>query len=277
MSKDFSNLLGGAFANKVSEEDGIRSKVVIRENLKALIPPLTQEELSQLELNLFNDGIREPLILWQVEDEYVLVDGHNRYSFCQKFKRKFPFKVMQFESEEDVKDWMVKNQLGRRNLSPEQQSYLRGLRYLHERTAQPEEKFTGQNVPRKKEDTSERLASEYNVSPKTIKRDAQFAQGVDLIGQENPELKREILQGKTKIKKKDIEALVRKPKEDKRELASYDKPKPSANELASIAIQYVQIERKSFEEVLQELSLSSEHLNPIEFFITWNKQKPQNT
>jgi ParB-like chromosome segregation protein Spo0J len=270
MSKDFKNLLDGALANKVNADDDVRSKVVIRENLKELIPPLSQEELNQLETNLFSEGIREPLILWQVEDEYVIVDGHNRYSFCQKFKWKFPFKIMHFENEDEVKDWMVKNQLGRRNLSPEQQSYLRGLRYLSERTIQSDENLTGQNVPRKREDTSERLASEYNVSPKTIKRDAQFAQGVDLIGKENPELKKEILQGKSKIKKKDIESLVRKPKQTG---SLESKIKMSAQEIASIAIEYAKTEKRTFDEVIQDLSLDVRNLQAIEFFVTWSKSQ----
>lgn len=276
MSKDFSNLLGGALANKVSEEDEIRSKIVIRENLKSLIPPLSQEEIDQLERNIFREGVREPLILWKVGDEYVLVDGHNRYSICQKFKWKFPFKLMPFTDEEEAKDWMVKNQLGRRNLSPEQQSYLRGLRYLHERTAQDNENLTGQNVPRKKEDTSERLASEYNVSPKTIKRDAQFAQGVELIGKENPELKKEILKGKSKISKKDVGALVKKPRKEIKASKTMERPRLTVNELAAIAIKYAMTETKSFNEVAQELSLNCDQLEPIEFFVTWNNARLAN-
>lgn len=273
MSKDFSNLLGGAIANKVNDEADIRSKIVIRESLKALIPPLSSEELSQLELNISNEGVREPLILWPLENQYVLVDGHNRYSICQKLKLTFPFKLIPFKNEDEAKDWMVKNQLGRRNLSPEQQSYLRGLRYLHERTTQHAENLTGQNVPRKKEDTSERLASEYHVSAKTIKRDAQFALGLDQIGQENPELKKEILSGESKIKKKDVEAMIRKPKKETKVETTPSKLKLSVNELADIAIKYAKTETKSFDEVVNDLSLNSDQLEPVEFFVTWSNSK----
>ena len=52
----------------------------------------------------------------------------------------------------------------------------------------------GQNVPSEKI-TEERLAKEYNVSAKTIKRDAEFAEGLEKI---NTELRNNILEGKIK-------------------------------------------------------------------------------
>jgi hypothetical protein len=45
MKKDFSNLLGGAIVNKKSDELNIRERIVIREDFKALIPPLAPDEL----------------------------------------------------------------------------------------------------------------------------------------------------------------------------------------------------------------------------------------
>jgi predicted DNA-binding transcriptional regulator YafY len=56
----------------------------------------------------------------------------------------------------------------------------------------------------KKESTSQRLAKQYNVSEKTIKRDAEFAEGIGMLA---PELKKDILGGKVKVKKVDIQQL----------------------------------------------------------------------
>ena len=45
------------------------------------IPPLTFEELEQLEKNIVNDGkVINPIIVWN----RLIVDGHNRYAILQK-------------------------------------------------------------------------------------------------------------------------------------------------------------------------------------------------
>ncbi len=94
----------------------------------------------------------------------------------------------------EVRDYMIDNQLGRRNLIPEQASYLRGLRYNSEKLIKGKyerQEHMGQNVPyelmAKKETTSARLSKQYKVSEKTIKRDAEFAEGLNLL---SPELKK---------------------------------------------------------------------------------------
>lgn len=86
--------------------------IEIKEEFKKLIPALTAEEFKQLEENILKDGIRDPLVLWNG----YLIDGHNRYQIA--FKHGLEYKTIdkEFDSELDVKIWMVKNQFGRRNL-----------------------------------------------------------------------------------------------------------------------------------------------------------------
>ena len=64
MSKNFSNLLGGAVAGQESIKQDIRNQIVIREEFKALISPLTNEELDQLEDNILKEGVRDPIVIW---------------------------------------------------------------------------------------------------------------------------------------------------------------------------------------------------------------------
>ena len=92
----------------------------INPELKALIPPLTSEEFAQLEANVLAEGIREPIITWQG----TIVDGHNRYELAQMYDLPFKVKEMQFSTMEDCKEWMIRNQFGRRNLSNYQRSVL---------------------------------------------------------------------------------------------------------------------------------------------------------
>ena len=91
------------------------------------IPPLTDDEYKQLEENILKEGkLLSPLIVWN----NTLVDGHNRYAILQKHPEiYFSTMPLRFESREEVLAWICKNQLGRRNLTPEQKKFLVGKQY----------------------------------------------------------------------------------------------------------------------------------------------------
>ena len=88
----------------------------IDQEFKALIPPLSKEEFEQLEENCLRDGIRDSLIVWDDNGEFVLVDGHNRYEIAQKHNLSYNHKRMTFPNREAVIEWIITNQLGRRNI-----------------------------------------------------------------------------------------------------------------------------------------------------------------
>jgi len=190
----------------VKSVTSVEVEVTILPELRDLIPPLGQEEFAQLEANILAEGCREPLLLWtNPEGKHILIDGHNRHRICQKHGLKFEISSKAFADLEAVKSWMIDNQLGRRNLKPEQVSYLRGLRYNTEKQAKGgDRKSKGHFVTL---NASEKLADEYKVSERTIKRDAEFAKGLDFIGQANPDLKKQILAGEVKVKKSDVQLL----------------------------------------------------------------------
>ena len=85
----------------------------VNDELKALIPPLTDKEYQTLEQNIINEGCRDALIVWND----VIVDGHNRFEICQKHGIQYNVQDYEFNSLDDVKVWMIKNQDGRRNLT----------------------------------------------------------------------------------------------------------------------------------------------------------------
>lgn len=182
-------------------------EVTILPELRDFIPPLGQEEFAQLEANILAEGCREPLLLWtNSEGKHILIDGHNRYRICQKHGLRFETASKSFVDLSAVKSWMIDNQLGRRNLKPEQISYLRGVRYRTEKQAKGgDRKSKSQNGLLIS--TAQQLGREYHVSKNTIKRDADFAEGLDRIGQANPDLRKQILAGKLKIKKSDIQLV----------------------------------------------------------------------
>lgn len=87
--------------------------MIINDSFKKLIPPLTPDEYAQLEANCLADGIRDPLVVWQG----VLIDGHNRLAIAEKHGLDYTVVEKEFEDENHVKIWMIRNQKGRRNLT----------------------------------------------------------------------------------------------------------------------------------------------------------------
>ena len=191
--------------------------LTIDNELRDLIPPLTSEEFEQLEQNILEEGIREALIVWNK----TIVDGHNRYDIALEHGLDYDIDEREFESKDEVINWMIDNQLGRRNLSPQQQSYLRGKRYSQEKksvtNASGVNQFSkvdgGQNVPQPK--TAERLAKQYGVTDRTIKRDEQFSKGVDNISRYQPELKNEILSGKSDFTSTEVRTFAKEEDPEK--------------------------------------------------------------
>jgi len=110
-------------------------EVTVDPKLQSLIPPLPPEEYAQLEANILKDGCREPLsVIEDVDDDmnpfYVILDGHNRYEICEAHGIKYELRLIKgLTSQEDVRLWIINNQLGRRNLTPEQVAYYRGEQY----------------------------------------------------------------------------------------------------------------------------------------------------
>ena len=87
--------------------------MIIDPKLKKYIRPLSKNEYQALESSILADGCRDALVVWGG----VLVDGHNRYEICTKHKIEFETVEMDFKNVDEVKEWMLLNQLGRRNLS----------------------------------------------------------------------------------------------------------------------------------------------------------------
>lgn len=92
----------------------------VNEEFKRLIPALSNEEFTQLERNILQDGIRDAIVVWND----TIIDGHNRFAIAQKHGLEFRTESKQFDTEADVKEWMIMHQFGRRNLSNYQRSVL---------------------------------------------------------------------------------------------------------------------------------------------------------
>lgn len=182
--------------------------IKVKSELQNFITPLSEDSREQLEENIKLNGCLDPLTLWDKKNgDLVLVDGHNRYQICSKHDIPFRVRIIKFGTEEEAKDWMINHQLGRRNLNPDQLSYFRGLKYERmkkKRGGYDKVLSSGQSGDK----TSEVLAREFNVSDRTILRDAEFAKGIEIIAKGNPKMKNDILLGRIKVKKSDVQTLA---------------------------------------------------------------------
>lgn len=171
----------------------------VNPKFKSLIPPLSAEEYTQLEQNILSDGCRDPLVTWNG----FLVDGHNRHRICTNHNIEFDSVEYEFDDEEEVIDWIIDNQLGRRNLDPTQASVLRGKQYNRlKRQGARTDLTSDQNDQRL--DTSEQLAVKHGVSSPTIRRDGQFAEAVEAL-----EIESEVFSHEIDLPKRDIVEAAR--------------------------------------------------------------------
>lgn len=162
--------------------------MTIDQEFKALIPPLSKEEFEQLEANCLRDGIRDNLIVWDNNGDFVLIDGHNRYEIAQKHNLPYNHKRMEFPNREAVIEWIILNQFGRRNLSAYDRSIL-ALKLKPVISAQAKERQAqagrGEEVQKSAQaKTRDELAKVAGVSHDTIHK-------VEVIQQKAPEEIRE--------------------------------------------------------------------------------------
>ena len=87
---------------------------------QSLIPPLTYEEKKMLEESILSEGCRDAIVVWND----TIIDGHNRYEICTKHGIPFETVSREFENRNDVIEWIIKNQFGRRNLPMHERARL---------------------------------------------------------------------------------------------------------------------------------------------------------
>ena len=184
-----------------------------------VIPPLTKDEYHQLEENILDDGrIIMPIAVWGD----IIVDGHNRYRIAREYGD-IPFSTTQldFANRYEVIAWICKNQLGRRNLSDEQKTYLLGKRYSAEKQIEMLRDESGRFTPLGQNDptgdsvrTSERIAKEIGKSEKYVRRADEYARALDLADSVCPGVKKDILLGVINPMTKEVVALLKADEKD---------------------------------------------------------------
>ncbi len=197
------------------------SQLKIDPEFQSKIPPLQFEEEQQLEQNIIAEGrLLNPIITW---NGYIL-DGHTRYRILKKHGFiKFEVEEIQLANKYEALAWICKNQLGRRNLSPERKKFLLGKEYESTKLAVGAPlgskhgiRKCGQNDHIFTESrTCQRIASEHGVGEKTVRRAEKYSQGIDAAEEAVPGAQEEILTGHIKATDEQIVALASISKEER--------------------------------------------------------------
>lgn len=149
-------------------------KLEIYSRFRDLLPPLSKTEFEQLEASVLDEGVREPIRVW----ENKIIDGHNRYKIAQENDLDFDTEEMIFPDEDAVCEWMIINQLGRRNLEQSLKTLFIGQLYELQKKRRGGDRKTpefieqnqsatvAQLIPEKS--TADKIAEDFNVSPRTV-------------------------------------------------------------------------------------------------------------
>lgn len=93
--------------------------------LESLIQPLTKNEYKALEQSILMEGMTEPIVVWS--ENAAIVDGHNRYRIMDDNRLAIGVSdvvAKDFDTIADVKVWMLRRQLSRRNVTAAQRAAM---------------------------------------------------------------------------------------------------------------------------------------------------------
>lgn len=184
-------------------------------DFQSIMPSLTDEEKKELEESLLKDGFKgAPIIVWHD----IIIDGHNRYKLCKKHDIPYEVRELEFDGKEEVIQWMVRAQLGRRNLQPGQKvDLVKKFKPIFEEQARKNRSESGgdrksksykksvmvnlpqpipseqSSKPKRNPTVAKQLADIAGISEKT------FRMGEKVLDSDREELKKQMLSGEKTV------------------------------------------------------------------------------
>ena len=216
--------------------------LVVDPEFKELIAALAAEEFAQLEASIIAEGCRDAIVVWvppapalghhkcyaegeqdihcdleagdgvwtcshcgyhPARFENIVIDGHNRLEICKRHDIPFDTVEVDLPDREAAMDWMDANQLGRRNLTPDQRSFMRGRRYNRTKKTKAQAGAIGGASQAADQmsvaNTAETLAAQHHVTERTIRRDGKRAEAIEKLAKTAPEAAKAVKDGKKRF------------------------------------------------------------------------------
>ena len=214
--------------------------LVIDKEFDELLPVLTLEEFERLEQSILKNGMLDPIKVWEEPGtgRYIIIDGHNRYRILKKhnigLKYWEDYKIMyanELHNRDDVKHWMLEQQLGRRNLSEaERYEIVQKFKSVFEKKAKNNQSSGGKGLSNlSKVNTRKEMAKSVGVSEGTYQKMDKVMQS------DNEELKQQLREKKVSVDKAYKEINKEKP---------VDKPKTYDEQINDVDNKLNQIEEE---------------------------------
>lgn len=151
-----------------------RSPTVLPE-MAELLPPLTGEQFAALEADILKNGCYSPVI---VNEDMVVIDGHNRQRLCEQHGLPYQMAVFSFESMLEAKQWALDTQKGRRNLDKWELGKI-ALRLKPDIEARARENMSAGGGDQKSEGAKSGCANSQNpISPVNTTKELADAVGI---------------------------------------------------------------------------------------------------
>ncbi len=188
--------------------------------IQALLPAPAPDEMAGLRALIKQSRHVDALVVLVVgegegEPQRVLGDGHNRLVICREEGIPYATREVAVPDRESAIQWVIDNQLARRNLTDERKAYYIGKEYLNKKKTHGGDRKSEEGSSSQNGDligkTTEAVAEKHGVSPRTVQRDAEFAAAVDEIAAADQEAKEAILSGASGKTKQEVVETV-KPK-----------------------------------------------------------------
>ena len=243
------------------------NEITIDPEFKDLLCPLTESEKKYLEEQILKNGCLSALLV--EKNTNVLIDGHNRLEICKRLNLPFEVKKIEISERKDIEKWIIGNQLGRRNLTPERQKvYIAQLYRSEKKKAGFEEGHEfkgnqhsnnknvvrGQNDPAaKSHETAKKIAEQVGKSEKTVRRYDKEVEALEKAGK-----LKEYTDGT--LKKDEVKTIIEqaKPKATKEQnnLKHKLRTKKMCNGLMILTVAISQMDKitKNDEERIQSLN-----------------------
>ena len=155
----------------VSEERMVAVSKLRADQWADVLPATDEEEFQQLKEDIEEKGLLSSLVVTNNKD---VVDGHRRYRAAVELGfETVSVKNMNFADGDAVKEFMLSNQLTRRNLPPEERRRLIGTWYNLRKKKQGGDRKLENHVAEsatctEPERTAEKIAKEQKVSTRTV-------------------------------------------------------------------------------------------------------------
>lgn len=95
-----------------------RSVITVDPDFATIWGDLDGEAYEGLKAEIKADGIRDPLVIWNPDNDFILVDGHNRLKVATELHMTVvPVSYKVFKDKAEAAEWIVNHQSSRRNIS----------------------------------------------------------------------------------------------------------------------------------------------------------------